>query len=437
MRKDLQELRADATAAFEAAVSAVQPANLVPNAVRIADDEVRIWDRPIPRVTGRRMVAAIGKAAPGLADAWLGLLPGWADDVFVLTTHGRAVTQRVTDTATVLYGGHPYPDADGEHAAARLLEMVRTLDGDDLLIVLLSGGGSALLAAPEDGLTLDDVRATTEALLSAGATINQVNAVRRQLLAAAGGGLGRTAFPAQVVTLVLSDVLGDPLPDIASGPTVASPTTPADALGVLGGHGIVADVPPAVVDFLRSRIETPTDDAWTDRTRIQVLANNRSAVTAAAELLSSRDYHVLEHPGYLEGEAADRGAMLGMFASAFWAPRPVAFVVGGETTVTVRGQGVGGRNHELALAAALAAGDTSGWVVLAAGTDGVDGMADAAGAVVDPTTVGRLAAAGMDASTALAENDSGTALAAVGDAIRTGPTGTNVCDVTMVLTAAR
>jgi hydroxypyruvate reductase len=437
MRKDLQELRADATAAFEAAVSAVQPANLVPNAVHVADDEVRIWDRPIPRVTGRRMVAAIGKAAPGLADAWLGLLPGWADEVFVLTTHGQSVTQRVTDNATVLHGGHPYPDADGEHAAGRLLEMVGTLDGDDLLIVLLSGGGSALLAAPEEGLTLDDVRATTKALLSAGATINQVNAVRRQLLAATGGGLGRTAFPAQVVTLVLSDVLGDPLPDIASGPTVASPTTPADALGVLGGHGIVADVPPAVVDFLRSRVETPTDDGWTDRSRIQVLANNRSAVAAAAELLSSRDYHALVHPGYLEGEAADRGAALAMFASAFWAPRPVAFVAGGETTVTVRGHGVGGRNHELALAAALAAGDATGWVALSAGTDGVDGMADAAGAVVDPTTVGRLAASGIDARAALADNDSGTALATIGDAIRTGPTGTNVCDVTMVLTAAR
>jgi glycerate-2-kinase len=437
MRKHLHDLRTDAIAAFEAAVAAVQPANLVPTAVQIVDGEVRIWNRPIPRVTGRRMVAAIGKAAPGLADAWLTLLPGWADDVFVLTTHGQPVSQRVADTATVLHGGHPYPDADGEHAAGHLLELVRRLGDDDLLVVLLSGGGSALLAAPEDGLTLDDVRATTKALLSAGATINQVNAVRRQLLAAAGGGLARTAYPAQVVTLVLSDVLGDPLPDIASGPTVPSPTTPADALGVLGGHGIVAEVPPAVVEFLRSRVETPADDGWADRSRIQVLANNRSAVTAAAELLRTRDYHSLVHPGFLEGEAAARGAALAAVASAFWAPQPVAFVVGGETTVTVRGQGVGGRNHELALAAALAAGDATGWVVLSAGTDGIDGMTDAAGAVVDPTTVARLTASGIEAHAALADNDTGTALATVGDAIRTGPTGTNVCDVTIVLTAAR
>ncbi len=437
MRKDLQALRADAVAAFEAAVAAVQPANLVPSAVQVTDGEVQIWDRPVPRVTGRRMVAAIGKAAPGLADAWMGLLPDWADDVFVLTTHGQSVTDRVSHAATVLYGGHPYPDADGEKASGRLLELVGTLGAEDLLVVLLSGGGSALLAAPEDGLTLDDVRETTKALLSAGATINQVNAVRRQLLAAAGGGLGRTAFPAQVVTLVLSDVLGDPLADIASGPTVASPTTPADALGVLGGHGIIADVPPAVVDFLRSRVEAPADEEWTNRSRIQVLANNRSAVTAAAELLSTLDYDALVHPGYLDGEAAERGAALGMFASAFRAPRPVAFVVGGETTVTVRGQGVGGRNHELALAAALAAGDATGWVVLSAGTDGVDGMTDAAGAVVDPTTVARLTTSGIDADAALADNDTGTALATVGDTIRTGPTGTNVCDVTIVLTAVR
>jgi hydroxypyruvate reductase len=238
-----------------------------------------------------------------------------------------------------------------------------------------------------------------------------------------------------VVTLVLSDVLGDPLSDIASGPTVPSSTTTAHALGVLGGYGIVGDLPPAVVEHLRGRVEAPVDDGWAERSRVQVLANNRTAVDAAAARLAERGYHTLVHPGFLEGEASDRGRLLAELASAFWARQSVAFLVGGETTVTVRGTGVGGRNHELALAAALALEGPHPRVVLSAGTDGIDGLAETAGAVVDPTTVGRLRASGTDARAALADNDSGTALATVGDAIHTGPTGTNVCDVTMVLSS--
>ncbi len=437
MTRSIEQLRADATAAFEAAVAAVQPTNLVPNAVTTDNGRVAILGEPLPDVAGRRVVVAVGKAAPGLADAWIRLLPQWADDLVVLTPHGVPVSDRVAGASTVLRGAHPYPDADGEAATRHILEMASSLGEDDLLMLLLSGGGSALFAAPEEGLTLDDLRVTTQALLTAGATINQVNAVRRQLLAAGGGGLARTSYPAQVVTLVLSDVLGDPLPDIASGPTVPSPTSAADALGVLGGHGIVGDVPPSVVEFLRSRVEAPADDHWSSNSRVHVLANNRTAVNAAADLLESRGYHALVHPGFLEGEAVERGAQLVSLTTAFWSPDPVAFLVGGETTVTVRGDGIGGRNHELALAAAMAAQDAPGWVVMAAGTDGVDGMAKAAGAAVDPTTVARLIASGIDARAALDRNDSGTALAAVGDAIHTGPTGTNVCDVTMVLTAPR
>jgi glycerate-2-kinase len=418
-------------------VAAVQPANLVPNAVLVEGDSVAIWGEPLPQVSGRRVMAAVGKAAPGLADAWLELLPGWADQIAVLTPHGMPVPDRVADSATVLRGAHPYPDADGEASTRHLLELANSLGENDLFMLLLSGGGSALLAAPEDGLTLEDVRATTQVLLTAGANINQVNAVRRQLLAATGGGLARVASPAQVVTLVLSDVLGDPLPDIASGPTVPSQTSVADALGVLGGLGIIGDVPAAVVDFLHDRVEVPVDDSWAARSRIQILANNRTAVDAAADLLEDRGYQTLVHPGFLEGEASERGSQLAIMSMAFWAHRQVAFVVGGETTVTVRGDGTGGRNHELALAAAVAAADTRGWVVLAAGTDGVDGMAEAAGAVVDPTTIAKLRAANFDADNVLADNDSGTALSAIGDAVVTGPTGTNVCDVTIVLTAGR
>jgi hydroxypyruvate reductase len=433
MNPRIQTLRDDAVAAFNAGVAAVQPANLIPNAVTLYEGTVSVWGDPIPRVPGRVVAVALGKAGPNLADAWLGLLPDWADEVLVLAPHGVPVPDRVAAVAEVLRGSHPYPDADGEASTRRLLELVGSLGEDDLLMVLLSGGASALLAAPEDDLTLDDIRATTRTLVEAGADISRVNAVRRQLLAAAGGGLARAAMPSRVVTLVLSDVLGDPLADIGSGPTVPSPTTAAEALGVLGGHGVVADVPEAVAAFLRDRAGVVEDTAWFERSRVQILANNRTAVEAAAGLLGSRGYHVMVHPGFLEGEAVIRGRMLAEFASAFRVGQPVALLSGGETTVAVRGSGVGGRNHELALAAAFGLDGPAARVVLSAGTDGIDGVAAGAGAVVDPTTIARIRNAGIDPERALAENDSATALESVGDSIVTGPTGTNVCDLIVVL----
>jgi len=413
----------------------VQPSRLIPAAVAVDGDRVAVRGEVLPEVAGRRVVAALGKAAPTLAEAWLELLPDWADELLVLTPHGVPVSDRVAKIGEVLRGAHPSPDEQGEVSCRRLLELAASLGEKDLLVVLLSGGASALLAAPRPGLTLDDIRATTTALLKAGATIHQLNAVRRQLLAAAGGGLGRAATPAQVATLILSDVLGDLIPDIGSGPTVPSPTTAADALGVLGGLGVVADLPRTVVGVLRSRVEIADDAAWVERSRIHVLANNRTAVEAAANCLAGCGYRTIAHPGDLTGEARDRGALLARFAEAFSSRRPTAFVAGGETTVTVRGSGIGGRNHELALAAALELSGRKQVVILAAGTDGVDGLSDAAGAVVDPSTVARARVAGVDLAAALAGNDSGPALAATGDAIRTGPTGTNVCDLALVLAA--
>ncbi len=431
----IEELREDALAAFHAALAAVQPGRLIPAAVTVDGNRVSIRGEELPKVTGRRVVVALGKAGPTLADAWLELLPDWADELLVLTPHGVPVSDRVAQGGEVLRGAHPSPDEQGEASCRRLLELAGSLGEEDLLVVLLSGGASALLAAPRPGLTLDDIRATTTALLKAGATIHQLNAVRRQLLAAAGGGLGRAAAPARVVTLVLSDVLGDLIPDIGSGPTVPSPTTAADALGVLGGLGVVGDLPRSVVDVLRARVEEPDDDAWAEHNQIHILANNRTAVEAAANCLADRGYRTIAHPGDLTGEARDRGALLARFAEAFSSSRPVAFVAGGETTVTVRGSGSGGRNHELALAAALELTGRQPVVILAAGTDGIDGGTDAAGALVDANTPMRARFAGVDLAAALADNDSGPALAASGDAIRTGPTGTNVCDLVLVLTA--
>jgi hydroxypyruvate reductase len=346
------------------------------------------------------------------------------------------VPEEIEDKVTVLRGAHPYPDADGEASTRRLLKVADGLGNDDYLVVLLSGGGSALMAAAEEGLTLEDVRATTKALLEAGATINEVNTVRRQLLAAAGGGLARTAYPAPVRTLVLSDVLGDPLADIASGPTVRLSSTAAEALAVFDRYGLRDAVPAAVNTFLRRAAEAPANDLeWVDSAVTEVIGNNRTAVEAAAADLSARGYRVAVKTDDLVGEARQRGRELAAQARAETFDQPTAVVFGGETTVTVTGSGRGGRNQELALAAAEEIAGTEGVVVLAGGTDGIDGLSGNAGALVDYTTYRRLRNRGIDIRKVFADNDSATALGAVGDNICTGPTGTNVCDVTIVLMA--
>ncbi len=433
----VDDLRTDARAAFDAAVASVQPSRLLPAVVEVRRDHLQLVERSFPRPTGRLVVVALGKAGPSLADAWLEVAGPLAHQLFVLTPHGVPVSDRVARRAMVRHGAHPYPDAAGEASARELVRLARGLEGDDLLLVLLSGGTSALLAAPEPGLTLDDVLRTTRALLRAGAPIGEVNAVRRRLLLLGGGGLARLAAPARVVTLVLSDVLGDPLADIASGPTVPSPTSKVDAASVLRRFAVEAAVPASVTSFLdAAESESPDGAEWMERCWTVVVANNRTAVDAAANELALRGYRVCVEEEPLRGEASRQGHMIGRMARQGIGRGRQAWLAGGETTVTVRGDGRGGRNQELALTAALEIDNAARpCIVLAGGTDGIDGLSEHAGAIVDPTTVRRLREAGFDPVAVLANNDSGTALASVGDAIVTGPTGTNVCDLTAVLTA--
>jgi len=429
-------MRRDARAAFDAAVAEVQPRRLVPRLLRTQGGTVVLDGERWPKVGGRRVVMAIGKAAPGLAEAWLAAAADWTSEVWVLTPHDVPVSAPLAAGATILRGSHPYPDGAGEAATRQLLEIAASLGGDDLLVVLLSGGGSALLAAPVAGIELAEVRTTTQALLRAGAAITELNCVRRQLLAAAGGGLARAAWPAPVRTLILSDVLGDPLPDIASGPTVPPSTGAADALAILDRFALRNAVPAAVLRALETTAAHPAEQpAWAEAASTRVIGNNLSAVTAAARELHRRGYVVEVSRNRLTGEARDRGRELADEAREWKPPAPAAVVSGGETTVTVRGGGRGGRNQELALAAAIDLDGADGIVLLAAGTDGIDGLSDNAGAMVDGGTAARLRAAGVDATAALTANDSATALAAAGDAIHTGPTGTNVCDLTVLLQA--
>ncbi|MGB5732938.1 MAG: DUF4147 domain-containing protein, partial [Thiohalocapsa sp.] len=377
-------MRRDARAAFDAAVAAAQPRNLVPGQIQLRGNDLLLADQALPRSPGRHVVVAIGKAAPGMAAAWLECVSEWTNELYVLAPHDVPIPPEVENSATVLRGAHPSPDAAGEASTCQLLEVARSLGADDVLVVLLSGGGSALLAAPEEGLELDDISTTTGLLLRSGAPIEEINTVRRQLLAAAGGGLGLAAFPAEVQTLILSDVVGDALPDIASGPTVPSSSTAADALAVFDRRRLRPSVPPAVIDFLESAADrSPGIGALATAHSTRVIGNNRTAVDAAALELRSRTYEVTRAAEPLIGEASVRGRELALAARALESTTPSAVVVGGETTVTVRGSGRGGRNQELALAAAIGIDDINDIVVLAAGTDGIDGVSENAGAIID------------------------------------------------------
>jgi glycerate-2-kinase len=343
----------------------------------------------------------------------------------------------------VLSGAHPIPDAAGAAATGRLLECVRRAGPDVLMLALLSGGASALLAAPAEGLTLADVGAVTAAVLASGADIGALNTVRKHCSLVLGGGLARAAASAAgLLALVLSDVVGDDPAVIASGPAVADPTTFADAVAVLAHHLPPFAVPAAVGEHLArgaagERTETvKPGDPVLARSRTVVIGGNALAVDGAARAAAARGYatDVLLAP--IVGDARAAGLVIGARVLAAPPDRPAAVIAGGETTVRVVAGGRGGRCQHLALAAALTIAGRDA-VVLAGGTDGIDGPTDAAGACVDGTTVARARAQGFAATAALDATDSHPLLAATGDLVRVSATGTNVADVVVALRGAR
>ena len=385
---------------------------------------------------GRVAVFAVGKAAFGMAAAASSGAggDGRAPDV-LLIVHDDAA--QVGDLPA-LRSGHPLPDERGLAAAREIERRAAELGAGDLALVLISGGASALLPAPAPGILLEDKLETTRQLLRGGATIHELNAVRKHLSTTKGGGLLRQLRPARVVTLALSDVTDDDPSVIGSGPTAPDPSTFEDALAVLERCGALETCPAAV----RARFEagarggleeTPKPgDPIFDGASYRIVGGNRTSVLATAAACGEG---VEVEPRPLEGEAREvGGALARRFASA--APR--AWVAGGETTVTVRGAGKGGRSQEMALAFALEAArgplaDRQDWVFLAAGTDGRDGPTDAAGGVVDASTVGRIRGGGVEPVSALDDNDSYRALDAAGALLRTGATGTNVADLVVFL----
>ncbi|HUP27916.1 MAG TPA: glycerate kinase, partial [Chloroflexia bacterium] len=339
---------------------------------------------------------------------------------------------------------HPLPDSRGIEAAGRLLDIGARAGEDDLVVCLISGGGSALLTSPAEGIGLEEVQATTRLLLRSGATINELNAVRKHLSRVAGGLLARAAAPAQVVSLILSDVTGSPLDVIASGPTAPDTTTFGHALDVLGRYGLTTEVPPVVLSRLQSGAageieETPKPgDALFSRVVNIIVASNVIAVEAAEMRAREIGLATAIVSTFVEGEAREVGNVLAAAArevALFDRPvaRPGCLLFGGETTVTVRGEGVGGRNTELALSAAQGLeGLGNGTLVASLATDGGDGCAPCGGGLVDGTTIDRGRALGLDPFAYLAANDSFSYLDRTGDTIKIGPTGTNVNDVMAV-----
>jgi len=440
---------------FDHAVAAVDPAQLLAG-------------RPLPKTAGRVVVVGAGKAAAAMAAALEADWDGPADRLsgLVVTRYGHGVPTRRVE---VVEAAHPVPDATGRAAAGRILELAQALEDDDFLVCLISGGGSALLSAPAPGVTLGDKRAVNAALLRSGAPIDEVNCVRKHLSAIKGGRLAAAAHPARVLTYLISDVPGDDPSVIASGPTVPDPTTFADALEVLARHHL--DVPSSIRNYLlagskRQIPETPKPGAaGFDGDEVVMLATARDALAAATEEARRRGLGTLVLGDAVEGEARDVAAAHAHLAAALadgdtrtarrltgdglrsfggdprgLDPRdhpvpvpPCVVLSGGETTVTVRGGGRGGRNAEYALALALRLQGRPGVSALACDTDGIDGVEDNAGAVVTPDTLQRSRARGLDPGAALADNDAYGFFATLGDLVVTGPTLTNVNDFRAIL----
>jgi hydroxypyruvate reductase len=383
---------------------------------------------------GKTIVVGAGKASAAMAkaveEAWPAPLAG-----LVVTRYGHAVP---CDRIEIVEASHPVPDESGHRAAQRVLEMVNDLGPDDLVLALISGGGSALLSLPAPGLSFADKQAVNAALLRSGAAIGEINTVRKHLSAIKGGRLASAAFPARVVTLVISDVPGDDPADIASGPTVADRSTFADARAVLAKYQI--SEPRSVIAHLeRAADETPKPGSpRLVNTSVVVVATPQLALEAAAEVARQAGVLPLILGDALEGEAREVGKVMAGIARQVAvhgqpAAPPVVLLSGGETTVTVRGKGRGGRNVEFLLSLAVTLKGLPGVFALAADTDGVDGAEEIAGAIVAPDTLARAVQLGLNPRERLADNDAHSFFAALGDQVITGPTRTNVNDFRAIL----
>ena len=444
---DDRGLRQDAIAFFRAGVEAADPGVAVARnlstrsgrlVIRKSDGSERSADWRHVRIV------AFGKAALAMAKSAADIVP---EKLFVRP--GIAVTNYENAAALVGFkvtgAGHPLPDANGVAGAKAIADYVSAASAGELVLVLISGGGSALVPYPADGISLEDKIATTNLLLASGADIGEINTVRKHLSRLKGGGLARLAAPADLHALILSDVLGDDLSTIASGPTVPDPTTFADARDALTRRRVWEKIPAAARQRIEAGIagnvpETPKPgDPIFAGALATLVGSNAVSLASVGDAALKAGYRVIVFSDCLTGEARDAARNIAAaLAAAKNAAQPVALIAGGETTVTLKGKGRGGRNQEMALAFAAAAAEiglSGKWAFLSGGTDGRDGPTDAAGGVVDSGTLARIKKNGGDPASLLGDNDSHRALDLAGDLLRTGATGTNVADLQIALIA--
>ena len=435
-------LRQHALEVFQAALKAVDPVEAIFRYTRVVDDTLYVGEHQFAfKDYDRILVAGAGKAGAPMARALEDLLGDRIADGVIVVKEGHGLP---LSHVRIHEASHPVPDQRGIKGAEEILSLVKDAGERDLVLCLISGGGSALLVAPAEGVSLEDKQEVTRLLLSCGADIHEINTIRKHLSRAKGGGLARFAFPATVVSLILSDVIGDDLNVIASGPAVPDTSTFDDTRQVLEKYNIQDEVPASV----RKRIEqglqgniedTPkAGDAVFQRCYSELVGTNIQALKAAGTKAEELGYQTLILSSTVEGEAREVARVLTAIArevqgSANPLSTPACILCGGETTVTIQGEGKGGRNQELALAAALVIDGMQNVVVLAGGTDGNDGPTDAAGAMADGRTLARSRAQGLDPLDYLRRNDSYNFFQPLDDLVITGPTRTNVMDVYMVL----
>jgi hydroxypyruvate reductase len=435
-------MRRDAEAIFRAALDAASPRDAVMRMIRRQGDALTVAKREYWLNTFENVyVLGAGKASAAMAQAVETLVgPRIRAGLINVKDGHTAPLERIELNEC----GHPVPDARGEQGARRILEMAEKAGDRDLVVCVISGGASALLPLPAEGVTLEEKQAATRLLLACGATIHEINAVRKHISRVKGGQLSRAAYPATVLTLLLSDVIGDDLDVIGSGPTAPDRSTFADAKAILEKYGIFGKAPAAVRARIAAGVagavpETPKPGAKDlKKTFNVVVGSNRRALTACMNKARALGYRTMVLSSFVEGEAREAAKLHAAVAKEILAAKrplvpPACVISGGETTVTIRGKGLGGRNLEFALAAAIELEGHGPAAILSGGTDGNDGPTDAAGAVCDDQTAANARELGLDPRKFLAENDSYRFFERAGGLVKTGPTNTNVMDVCVVL----
>jgi glycerate 2-kinase len=438
----LSRLRKDAEAIFLAGVKAVEPAPAIKKHVTLKGDRLTVSDRSYNLTDFENIyIIGAGKACAAMAQAVEDVLGERLKGGIVNVKYGHALPLQKIQ---VNEAGHPVPDEAGFRGAQQIADLLKQTGEKDLVFFLISGGGSALLPYPADGLSLKDKQQVTQRLLEVSATIHEINAMRKHISQVKGGRLARLAFPSTLISLILSDVIGDDLDTIASGPTVPDHSTFADCLRIVKKYDLRDKIPAAVVEILengaRGKVEeTPkAGDPAFERTQNLIIGSNIQAVRAAKQKAEELGYNSLILSSFIEGETREVAKVHAAIAREILetgnpVARPACVISGGETTVTIRGKGLGGRNQEFVLAAAIEIDGLEDMVILSGGTDGTDGPTDAAGAIADSGTMNRSRELGLDAERFLRENDSYHFFKPLGDLIITGPTYTNVMDLRLVM----